>query len=127
WAKRALPTTWSMGGTRHFSRARERRAWLPAMDWACWWSRQPSPSSCGAAFGLRRGSCSSGSVRRRRRPGLLGTARRLLLWAFGVAALAVVALQLWYFGHVLYWNRYDPSTSAFIERSMDVLRAKKRS
>lgn len=64
---------------------------------------------------------------RRRRSSFFGAARKLVLRAFGIAALAVVALQLWYFGHVLYWNRYDPSTSAFIERSIDALRTKKRS
>jgi monofunctional biosynthetic peptidoglycan transglycosylase len=48
------------------------------------------------------------------------------LFAYGLATLVLlaVAVQLWFFAHVLYWNRFEPASSAFMERRLDELRAK---
>ncbi|MEW6314015.1 MAG: monofunctional biosynthetic peptidoglycan transglycosylase [Pseudomonadota bacterium] len=52
------------------------------------------------------------------RPGLW--TRRVL-----VALLAVIALyQLWIFGHICYWNWYNPETSSFMETRLDVMQDK---
>jgi monofunctional biosynthetic peptidoglycan transglycosylase len=32
--------------------------------------------------------------------------------------------QLWIFGHVVYWNSYNPSTSAFMQERLEILRQK---
>ncbi len=41
----------------------------------------------------------------------------LVLTAFSIA-------QLWFFGHVLYWAHYPPSSTAFMERRLETLRAR---
>ncbi len=45
---------------------------------------------------------------------------RLPLFLIGLA----LAYQLWIFGHVVYWNFYNPSTSAFMEESLEIMRQK---
>lgn len=45
---------------------------------------------------------------------------RTFLLLVGVA----LAYQLWILGHVVYWNSYNPSTSAFMRDRLDVLRNK---
>jgi monofunctional biosynthetic peptidoglycan transglycosylase len=45
---------------------------------------------------------------------------RLPLFLIGLA----LAYQLWVFGHVVYWNFYNPSTSAFMEERLEILRQK---
>jgi monofunctional biosynthetic peptidoglycan transglycosylase len=35
-----------------------------------------------------------------------------------------VAVQLWFLAHVLYWNRFEPASTAFMERRLDELREK---
>jgi monofunctional biosynthetic peptidoglycan transglycosylase len=45
---------------------------------------------------------------------------RLPLFLIGLA----FAYQLWIFGHVVYWNFYNPSTSAFMEERLEILRQK---
>ena len=50
---------------------------------------------------------------------------RRLLWRLPFFLIGMVlAYQLWIFGHVVYWNFYNPSTSAFMEDRLDVLRQK---
>jgi monofunctional biosynthetic peptidoglycan transglycosylase len=44
----------------------------------------------------------------------------LVLAVFG----AVLALQLWYFGHVLWWVRFNPTSTSFMNEQLDQLRAK---
>ena len=34
-----------------------------------------------------------------------------------------VAVQLWFLGHIVYWNVFNPSSTAFMERRLEVLRA----
>lgn len=53
--------------------------------------------------------------------------KRALRWAWRAAllALAVLALlQLWYLGHVLYWDGHDPDTTAFMQSRLETLREK---
>jgi monofunctional biosynthetic peptidoglycan transglycosylase len=54
----------------------------------------------------------------------------VLLWkgfcyALGTAVLAVIGVQLWYLGHVLYWNSYNPSSTSFMERRLETMRIKR--
>jgi monofunctional biosynthetic peptidoglycan transglycosylase len=55
---------------------------------------------------------------------------RILLKAlgYGVAAvlLAVLALQAWFYGQILYLNAFDPASTAFMDRRLETLRAKDR-
>ncbi len=47
------------------------------------------------------------------------------LWRFFLLLTGVVLVyQLWILGHVVYWNFYNPSTSAFMQDRLDVLREK---
>lgn len=52
-----------------------------------------------------------------------------LLWRWTARALLlflamVVIYQFWLFGHVVWWVRFNPSTSAFMETRLDVLQDK---
>lgn len=40
------------------------------------------------------------------------------------AVLLFAAVQLWYFGHILYWTRNNPASTSFIDARVDALRAK---
>jgi monofunctional biosynthetic peptidoglycan transglycosylase len=54
-------------------------------------------------------------------------ARRALRWAWRLlllAALALLALQLWYLGCIAYWKYENPRQTAFMERELDRLQAK---
>lgn len=60
--------------------------------------------------------------------GLSGLARlawRTLGFALGAIATLVVLLQLWFFSHIVYWRFFDPSSTAFMERRLELLREKK--
>lgn len=53
----------------------------------------------------------------------------ILLWkgfcyTLGAAVLAVIAVQLWFLVHILYWSNFNPSSTAFMERRLELLRAK---
>jgi monofunctional biosynthetic peptidoglycan transglycosylase len=61
---------------------------------------------------------------RRRRFGGLVFAWKLFCYALGTVVLAAVALQVWFLAHVLYWNRFEPASSAFMERRLEELREK---
>jgi monofunctional biosynthetic peptidoglycan transglycosylase len=37
-------------------------------------------------------------------------------YGLGLVVIAVVAVQLWFYGHVLYWNWFNPASTAFMER-----------
>lgn len=45
---------------------------------------------------------------------------RIPLFLIGLALI----YQLWIFGHVVYWNFYNPSTSAFMQDRLDILQQK---
>ncbi|GDX59200.1 monofunctional biosynthetic peptidoglycan transglycosylase [Nitrosomonadaceae bacterium] len=42
-----------------------------------------------------------------------------------VLAGAVLLYQLWILGHIVYWNFYNPSSSAFMQERLDVMQEKK--
>ena len=53
-----------------------------------------------------------------------------LLWkgfcyALGTALLAVLAVQLWFLGHIIYWDIFNPSATAFMERRLEASRVDK--
>src|SRR5437879_1335248 len=55
----------------------------------------------------------------RRRSGLLhglATAWKVFCYSVGTLVAGVVLVQLWFFGHILYWNWYEPTSTAFMER-----------
>ncbi len=46
-------------------------------------------------------------------------------WIALVALVLVFSLaQLWFFSQILYWTRFEPETTAFMERRLEALRAK---
>lgn len=52
---------------------------------------------------------------------------RLLRWigaALAAVLAFVVALQLWYFAHVLWWNWFDPGSTSFMRSQLASLREK---
>lgn len=40
-------------------------------------------------------------------------------YTLGTFVLAVVGLQLWFFGHILYWSEFNPASSAFMDRYLE--------
>ena len=40
-------------------------------------------------------------------------------YGVGTAVLAVVALQLWFLSHLVYWSNFNPSSTAFMERYLE--------
>ena len=55
----------------------------------------------------------------------------VLLWkvfcyALGTIAVAVAAVQIWFFAHILYWSEVDPSSSAFMQRYLETPGARLR-
>jgi len=63
-------------------------------------------------------------AKRARRFGALVFAWKVFCYALGTLTLVVIAVQLWFFSHVLYWNRFEPDTSSFMERRLEALREK---
>jgi monofunctional biosynthetic peptidoglycan transglycosylase len=59
--------------------------------------------------------------RSRRFRGLI-LAWKLFCYALGTLTLVVIAVQLWFFTHVLYWNYHEPAMSAFMELRLEALR-----
>jgi monofunctional biosynthetic peptidoglycan transglycosylase len=59
----------------------------------------------------------------RRSSGLV-LAWKLFCYGLGTLAAAVVAVQLWFFGLVLYWTYAERPTSAFMDRRLESLREK---
>jgi len=49
---------------------------------------------------------------------------KVFCYALGAAVLIVVLVQAWFFAHVLWWNHYEPASSAFMEKRLESLRAK---
>ncbi len=45
-------------------------------------------------------------------------------YTLGAIVLAVILVQGWFFGWVLYWTSHDPRSTAFMERRLDELRAR---
>lgn len=63
-------------------------------------------------------------ARRGRSPRILVAAWKA--FCFGLGALAVVFLvaQLWFFSHIAYWTRFDPSSTAFMQARLETRRAR---
>jgi monofunctional biosynthetic peptidoglycan transglycosylase len=55
---------------------------------------------------------------------LVRLAWRGVAWALAAIATVFVALQFWYFSHVLWWTQVDPQSTAFMRAELDRLRAK---
>lgn len=52
----------------------------------------------------------------------------VLIWkgfcyTLGSLVLAVIAVQLWFLSHIIYWNNFNPSTTAFMHRRLETMRA----
>jgi monofunctional glycosyltransferase len=58
----------------------------------------------------------------RRFRGLL-LAWKAFCYTLGTAVLAIIGLQLWFFGHIVYWSEFDPSSSAFMQQRLEVMQA----
>jgi monofunctional glycosyltransferase len=46
-------------------------------------------------------------------------------YSLGALVIAFVLAQLWFFGNLVYLSHYDPGATPFMERRLDMLRAKK--
>jgi monofunctional biosynthetic peptidoglycan transglycosylase len=42
----------------------------------------------------------------------------VLLYSAGALAIAFLLAQVWFFSHILYWSRYHPETTAFMENRL---------
>jgi monofunctional biosynthetic peptidoglycan transglycosylase len=47
-------------------------------------------------------------------------------YTLGAAVLAVIAVQLWFLSHLVYWSNFNPSTTAFMDRYLEKPGAKLR-
>ncbi len=54
----------------------------------------------------------------------LRTAWKVFCYGLGTLVLAVVAVQFWFFAHVLWWRVYEPASTAFMEARIERLREK---
>jgi monofunctional glycosyltransferase len=45
-------------------------------------------------------------------------------YTLGALVIAFVLAQLWFYGHILYWMRFPPGNTAFMERRLDAMLAK---
>ena len=59
-----------------------------------------------------------------RKPGFAHAAWKAFCYALGTAVLVVLAVQLWFYAHVLWWRYNEPAMSSFMERRLGELRAK---
>lgn len=61
---------------------------------------------------------------RRTRKSAVGPRRalRVVAWSLALLVSAVLALQLWYFAHVLWWSRFDPGSTRFMRSELARLR-----
>jgi len=62
-------------------------------------------------------------VARRRFRGLV-FAWKAFCYTLGSLVLAVIAVQLWFLSHIIYWSSYNPSATAFMERYAEQAGAK---
>jgi len=63
-------------------------------------------------------------VRRAKRFRRLALAWKFFCYALGSLVLAALAVQLWFFAQVLYWNRFEPASSSFMERRLETMRGR---
>ena len=62
----------------------------------------------------------------RRRSRFFAFLAKALAFTLGAALLAVIGVQLWFVGHIIYWSSYNPSSTAFMERYLEKPGAKIR-
>lgn len=74
-----------------------------------------------AARSRRAPRASRVSVGAPRKRGLLRGWRKFA-WVAALLLSAVLALQLWYFAHVLWWNHFDPASTRFMRTELSRLR-----
>jgi monofunctional biosynthetic peptidoglycan transglycosylase len=55
----------------------------------------------------------------RRRFSILLIAWKAFCYTLGTLVVAVLAIQLWFLGHLVYWSYANPSSTAFIDRYME--------
>jgi monofunctional biosynthetic peptidoglycan transglycosylase len=53
------------------------------------------------------------------------TAFKAFCYGLGTLVIVVVGLQVWFFGHILYWNWFNPASTAFMERRLQALSAER--
>ena len=63
-------------------------------------------------------------MRRRGPRGFLALSWKLFCYGLGALVMTAFAVQSWFLAHVLYLNAYNPSSTAFMERRLEALRAK---
>ncbi len=52
----------------------------------------------------------------------LVTAWKVFCYSVGTLVAGALLVQLWFVGHILYWNWYEPASTAFMERRLEALR-----
>jgi len=55
----------------------------------------------------------------RRRFRVLVLAWKAFCYTLGTVLLAVIAIQLWFFSHIVYWSSFNPSSTAFMDQHME--------
>ena len=55
---------------------------------------------------------------RRRFRGLV-FAWKAFCYTLGTVLLAVIAIQLWFFSHIVYWSSFNPSSTAFMDQHLE--------
>ena len=55
----------------------------------------------------------------RRRFRLVVLAWKAFCYSLGAAVLLVIGVQLWFLSHLIYWNSYNPSSTAFMDRYLE--------
>ena len=45
--------------------------------------------------------------------------RKAFCYTLGTLVVAVLAIQLWFLGHLVYWSYANPSSTAFIDRYLE--------
>src|SRR5689334_23409222 len=56
--------------------------------------------------------------------GLAHALWKTFCYVLGVVVLGLVAVQLWFYAHVLWWRYNEPAMTSFMERRLEELRAK---
>jgi monofunctional biosynthetic peptidoglycan transglycosylase len=58
----------------------------------------------------------------RGRLGAFVLAWKAFCFTLGTLDAVVLVVQLWFFSHVLYWNHFNPASTAFMDRRLEALR-----
>ncbi|HEX2650633.1 MAG TPA: monofunctional biosynthetic peptidoglycan transglycosylase [Burkholderiales bacterium] len=59
-----------------------------------------------------------------RKQGFVHAIWKAFCYLLGIAALLVLAVQGWFYAHILWWRAHEPATTSFMERRFEELRAK---